>query len=173
MMGIFLYLLLLTGNEKIPYNLQGTIILKSLPHVVNLRANEEIRIGFIYGKTIKKDTLIDIVDLFKTEETKEKKIVTRGINISKGQEEWEQKVDVVIILPSVPLEAIKDIIKNTRKKSILSITMTEAETFVKAGVSMGIRLSKEGKPEIIINPIGLRGERIVFTPSFMKMVKFI
>lgn len=38
---------------------------------------------------------------------------------------------------------------------------------------MGIRLSKEGKPEIIINPIGLRGEHIVFSPSFMKMVKFI
>jgi len=80
---------------------------------------------------------------------------------------------MVVILPSVPLEAIKDIIKNTRKKSILSITMTEAETFVKAGVSMGIKLSKEGKPEIIINPIGLRGECIVFSPSFMKMVKFI
>ncbi len=174
MMRITLFLLLLLmGKEKVPYELQGTIIRKAIPYVVNFKANEEIKIGFIYEETIKKDTLIDIVGFFKKKDIGGMKVTVVGINISKGEDEWDEEIDIAIILPSISIESVDSIIKKTREWSVLSITMTEPDKFVKAGISIGIRLSIVGTPEIIVNPVGLKKERIVCSPSFMKMVKFI
>jgi len=164
MMGIkvALALHLLLGVEGVPYDLQGAIILKTLPYVLNFEKKEEIVIGFM-GEEKK-----ELVSLFKDKKAGEKPVktvVVKKIEEIKG-------IDVLVLLPGVKDGNVDKIIKKTRENKIFSITMIKPESFVKKGISMGI-IVEGGKPRIIINPEGIKEEELSLDARFLKLVKLI
>lgn len=147
-------------SEEAPSNVTAALIVKLIVFEKNLSGSEEDITIYVMGAP-------DVAKEFKKGIGKKVGKATLK-NVVEGKGLPDAKPSIFYVGNGSKL---KEAIKYTRSNKIPSVT--GLPQLVREGVSLGIGISKDGKPEIFLNLSSSAEEELNWNPAIMKIAKII
>lgn len=150
-------------DMSVPVSIQSAFFMKILSYDRSLQSKSEIKIGILAGK--QQDSITSDFNSLAG-----KKIGNSSFSVSKVSFANMDSVDVLYVPPGNK-DNIDSISKKSQNKSIL--TITGVPSYVEGGISIGLGLKSNSKPEILVNMGSIKSEKHDISSQLLKLAKIV